>query len=195
MTGSTASDLQACKNAEDVERILERLTPDTIAGLDESDAEAISKACDAVSADATVSNARLRRRLKRVTESIGQRETLVQRVQEKVQAEIKEAMAPQHGRYASSSDARNTGGSDAENAFRGSKKPHGEIITHPVSMAEATTRLLAAELRVWDIEQVLNNLVVPEKQVSGCAVCVAAVPKRARANSLKGTALYIPLYS
>lgn len=165
MTESTASELQACKTAEEVEKILERLTPEVIAGLNEADAGAFSKACDAVSADTAVSNARLRRRLKRVTESIEQRESLVQRVQEKVQAEIKEAMVPQHGSYASSSSARSTrGGGDITDDTPRSKKPRGEVITHSVGMAEAAMRLMAPALGVWDVEQVLNNLLLPEKQ-------------------------------
>ena len=114
--------------------------------------------CLSLSQDNNISNARLRRRLKRITESIETRDSLVQRVQDK-QLPTSELGVPQQGKRASSNTLKST---DAGSNGR----KQGVLITHSVDMADATRLLMAENLSTWDIEQVLNNLSLPEKSES-----------------------------
>ena len=163
--------LSTVQTAEALEKAIEALTPEFLAALGDEEATSLKSDCNAMVADTgnELINAKTRRRIKRVTENIDNRSTLVAVVKEKERAEQAAAGAPtsfvQTGHYTSSSAGTGAGANGEDN--RGAvRAPKGETITHTLSMRDATERLRRVGVSTWDVNQVLNNLSLPP-QVDG----------------------------
>ena len=165
VTMSISQKLLASTNTDEAEAALELLTVDAISSLNDADAASLSAACSTVSANEGVSNAKLRRRLKRAVESIASRATLEQAVKEKEDRKAAQAAQALRGPPRAAPRSSNNNNSVISGAYSAAPQSRAPVDKTPLCMADAIQLLLSATVSV-DVEAVLNRLALPAKDTA-----------------------------